>query len=233
MRRLFRDINLVTAPSRTLAERLFDLGAPRIDVIENFVAKDSLRPPHRPGDTTTIGWVAGLEHQIDLDAIPIKQVLQRLLDERPDVRVTTIGLGLGLHSERYTHIPLVEIAQVTRHASAFDIAIAPLSDIPLNQSRSNVKVKEYAAAGVPWLASPIGPYAAMGEKQGGRLVSDDRWFEDLSSLIDKKRDRWKLAKRAAKWAEDDTVERNVGVWEARLGAAIAHAEAKAAPALSA
>ncbi|MCX6521415.1 MAG: hypothetical protein NTZ21_12190, partial [Actinobacteria bacterium] len=28
----------------------------------------------------------------------------------------------------------------------------------------------HAAAGTPWLASPIGPYAGMGEAQGGRLV---------------------------------------------------------------
>ncbi len=28
-----------------------------------------------------------------------------------------------------------------------------------------MKLKEYAGAGAPWLASPIGPYAGLGEEQ--------------------------------------------------------------------
>jgi hypothetical protein len=52
-----------------------------------------------------------------------------------------------------------------------------------------VRVKEYAAAGVRWLASPIGPYAGLGEKQGGRLVPDGRWFEELDRLIRDERAR--------------------------------------------
>ena len=69
-----------------------------------------------------------------------------------------------------------------------------------------MKLKEYAAAGVPWLASPIGPYAGLGEQQGGRLVADDRWYEELVRLIEKPRERRKLAKRGAKWvAERDAL----------------------------
>ncbi len=98
--------------------------------------------------------------------------------------------------------------------ASFDIGIALIDDIPFNRARSDVKVKEYAAAGVPWLASPIGPYAGLGEKQGGRLVADDDWFAALDRLVRKERERHKLAKRAASWAREESLERNLHRWEA-------------------
>jgi glycosyltransferase involved in cell wall biosynthesis len=228
MRRLFRFTDLVTTPSELLAERLRELGAPLAEVIENYV------PDHFAGATRperggiTIGWVAGLEHAMDVERLPIRDALQRLLDERPDVAVASIGLRLGLRSERYHHIDGVPLLELSGYLAQFHIGIAPIADLPFNRSRSNIKVKEYAAVGVPWLASPIGPYAGLGEKQGGRLVADDDWHAALARLIDKPRERGKLAKRAAKWAAGETLVRNVHLWERRLTEAIERARAAAA-----
>ncbi|HMJ02338.1 MAG TPA: hypothetical protein VK506_05315, partial [Conexibacter sp.] len=116
---------------------------------------------------------------------------------------------------------VVQYQQLARYVAAFDVGIAPIADIPFNRAKSNVKVKEYAAMGVPWLASPIGPYADLGEKQGGRLVPDDRWFEELEHLVSDARARKRLAKRGIKWANGQRLRRNLGVWEAALQRAIA------------
>jgi glycosyltransferase involved in cell wall biosynthesis len=227
IQRLFRFVDLVTAPSATLAERLAELGAPRVEVVENFIPDQLLdvsRPPH---EGVTIGWIAGLEHQMDVERIPIREVLQRLLDEREDVRVMTVGLRLGLKGERYEPRDAVPTTELSRCAAELDIAIAPLADIAFSRARSNIKLKEYAAAGTPWLASPVGPYAGMGEKQGGRLVADDRWHEELTRLIDKPRDRGKLGKRARKWAKGETLSANLDAIEATLRRAIEHARSVA------
>lgn len=228
MRKIFEIADLVSTPSPVLAERLRGYGARHTEVIENHVPGRFVLNGRTPREGVTIGWIAGLEHQVDVERIPIRDVLQRLLDERPDVRVVSFGLGLGLRSDRYRHVDVVPLFELTREAAAFDIGIAPLSDIPLNQARSNVKLKEYAAAGACWLASPIGPYVGMGEKQGGRLVPDDGWYEALSRLIDKPRERRKLAKRATKWVADETLEKNVCRWEAAFQAAVARARDGAA-----
>jgi hypothetical protein len=135
----------------------------------------------------------------------------------------SFGLKLGLRGERYRHVDVVPLFELTRAAAAFDVGIAPLSDIAMNRARSNVKLKEYAAAGAAWLASPVGPYAGMGEKQGGRLVADDRWHEELARLLDKPRERAKLAKRAAKWVAGETLSKNARTWEARFEEAVARA----------
>ncbi len=142
----------------------------------------------------------------------------------------SLGLRLGLRSERYFHIPYVPLAVLTRQLVEFDVGIAPLSDIEFNRSRSNVKLKEYAAARVAWLASPIGPYADMGERQGGRLVADDRWHDELVRLIEKPKDRRKLAKRGERWVAGETLSRNAQAWEAALASAVERA--RTAPAVA-
>ena len=65
----------------------------------------------------------------------------------------------------------------------------PLTNIPFSLGRSNVKAREYAAAGVPWLASPVGSYVDLGGDQGGWLVEDDKWFEAMDALIRAGRER--------------------------------------------
>ena len=227
MKRVFRFTDLVTTPSRVLAERMLGYGAPRTDVVENYIPDQLLRPPRRPHEGLTIGWIAGLEHKFDADRLPIRDVLARLLQERADVHVVSIGVGLGLPGDRYRHVQHVPQMQLAEHAASFDVAIAPIADIDFNRARSNIKLKEYAAGGVPWLASPIGPYVGLGEKQGGRLVPDDGWYEALVRLLDRPRERAKLGKRAAKWAASQTITGNARVWEARFAEAIERSRAGA------
>jgi len=230
MRKIFEIADLVTAPSDGLAARLRELGARHAEVIENHVPDQFVQRHRPPRDGVTIGWIAGLEHQLDVDRIPVRAALQRLLDERPEARVVSFGLGLGLGGERYRHVNVVPLFELTREAAVFDVGIAPLSDIAMNRARSNIKLKEYAAAGAVWLASPIGPYVGLGEKQGGRLVPDDGWFEALARLVDKPRERAKLAKRAGKWVAGETLSQNARIWEKRFEEAIARAQASRAAA---
>jgi glycosyltransferase involved in cell wall biosynthesis len=225
MRRLWRLVDVVTTPSSDLAEQLRRDGAPQTEVIPNYLPDEVLNPDRRPHPRVTIGWTAALEHAADVQRLPILDTLQRLLDERDDINVISLGLRLGLRSDRYFHVPSVPVGLLTKQLVEFDVGIAPLADIPFNRSRSDVKLKEYAAAGVPWLASPTGPYLGMGEKQGGRLVPDERWHEELVRLIEKPRERRKLAKRGAKWVAGQTLSRNVQHWEAVLADAVERSRA--------
>lgn len=223
MRKIFQIADLVTAPSEALVARLREYGARHAEVIENHVPDQCVLRTRPPREGVTIGWIAGLEHAMDVERIPIREALQRLLDERPEVRVTSFGLGLGLHSERYRHVNVVPLMELTRAAGTFDVGIAPLADMAMNRARSNIKLKEYAAAGACWLASPVGPYVGLGEKQGGRLVADDDWHDALARLLDKPRERGKLTKRAGKWVAGETLTKNARTWEARFEEAISRA----------
>jgi hypothetical protein len=228
--RLFNTVDLVTTTNERLAGIFREGGAPEVRVIENYVF-DALLGNCTSRSGVRVGWVAGGEHQLDLERIPVRAALQRLLDEYPQLHVTAIGVNLALRSDRYRHLPVVQFPHLLAHLSSFDIGIAPLSpDLHINHVRSDIKLKEYAAVGVPWLASPIGPYAGMGEREGGRLVPDDRWYEELDALIRNDRARRKLAKRAAKWGRQQYLSANAACWEQAFGRAIERARAGVADA---
>ncbi len=218
--RLFELVDLVTTPSARLAEVFREAGAPAVRVIENYVVEDLMRERGVRAEGVTIGWVAGGEHLLDAEALGIADVLGRLLDAHPAVRVATLGLDLGplgLRSDRYRRIAPVPLSELSRWVSTFDVGIAPLSaDVPINHARSSIKVKEYAALGVPWLASPIGPYAGLGERQGGRLVADGEWFAALEAVVGSARARRRLARRAARWGRGQLLARTAGEWEGAL-----------------
>jgi glycosyltransferase involved in cell wall biosynthesis len=231
--KMLRLADVVTTPSAVLADQYRELGATDARVLENFVPPvfEKVRPVKHSG--ITIAYLAALEHQVDYQQLGLRETLTRLLDEHRDLRVMSIGLGLGLTSDRYEHTQHVAFLELARALSCADIGIAPLVDIPWNRARSNIKLKEYASAGLPWLASPVGPYRGMGEEQGGRLVPDDGWHAALERLIANDRERRKLAKRAAKWVKSHGVERHAHLWEQALRDAIACAQARAPRAVAA
>jgi hypothetical protein len=221
---MVRLADVVTTPSSVLAEQYRAWGAAHVAIVENFIpetyAADAGRPPH---EGVTIGWTAGAEHRYDYVTLGLRETLLALLERHPQLHVMSIGIDLGLPHGGYRHRSLVQHEELASHVAAFDIGIAPIADIPFNAARSNVKVKEYAAAGVPWLASPIGPYAGLGERHGGELVPDSGWEAALDRLIRDARRRRKLARQGRKWAQSQTVARNIGAWEDALTLAVRRA----------
>jgi glycosyltransferase involved in cell wall biosynthesis len=207
--------DLVTTTCGELAGRLRRLGGD-VRVVENYVEEGFVRERSvaHPPDGVTIGWIAGGEHRGDLRDLRLRRVLEALLQEQPHVSLVSVGLDLGVQNERYTHVAHVPFPQLPDAIAQFDVALAPIADVSFNRVRSNVKVKEYAAAGVPWLASPIGPYKGLGEEQGGRLVVNHGWADALTDVVTDADARGRLAERAARWGRTQTVLANVGEWEA-------------------
>jgi len=205
--------DVTTTPSELLAERYRAAGVEHVSVLENHLRRSFGFGSRSKHDGVVVGWVAGREHRLDLERIPIADALRRLLDEHPQLRVLTVGVRLPLESPRYEHVDGIEYNDLLKTINRIDIGIAPLADTPFNRSRSNVKLKEYSSGGAMWLASPVGPYRDMGEAQGGRLVTDDNWFAEVDALLRRPRSRRRLARRALRWAKTQTLDRYVGGWD--------------------
>ncbi|MBB4661619.1 glycosyltransferase [Conexibacter arvalis] len=217
LRRMVQAVDVVTTPSRRLAEIFEGFGARTAVVVENFVRDELVDVPRatRSGDGVVIGWLAGAEHQFDAERIPLRDAFTRLLDRHADVRLRTIGVSMGMKHDRYERIPSVPFVDLPRAMVDFDVGIAPLAEVPFNEARSNVKVKEYAVLGIPWLASAVGPYRDLGEREGGRQVADaDGWLDALERLVTSGRERRKLGKRASRWGRKQTISRNLSHWVA-------------------
>lgn len=224
IKRLVQMADLTIASSEPIAERFREYGAQHVQVIENYcpdAALDASAPPN--GATVLAGWLAGNEHHVDIERMPLREQFERLLDAYPQLVIETVGCSMGMRHERYRCDPHVDFFDLPRKLATFDIGLAPVADIPFNHARSNIKVKEYAILGRPWLASPVGPYASLGEKQGGRLVPDHGWVEAIGRLVEKPRERRKLAKQARKWGRAQAMSANVDLWERAIIEAIQRA----------
>jgi len=209
-------VQLVTTPSDHLADRFEAHGARNVHVIDNYLPGAFSRVAPEGHRGIVIGWHAGREHLVDAEQLELVPMLERLLDAHPDVRLVTINVDLtqlGMRHERYTCEEVMPLERLTQRLADFDIGIVPLADIAFNRGRSNVKAREYAAAGVPWLASPVGSYGHLGAEEGGQLVADGEWFDALEQLIGARRERGKRAKRAKAWAKRETIWNMADVWE--------------------
>lgn len=219
-----RFADLVTTPSARIADIYREKGAEHVEVIENYIDRQAIRPRrHPPHEGLVIGWVAGLEHAADIPGLRLVEILSQLLEIHPSLRILTVGARLPLRSDRYEHIKFVPHAELTKIAARIDIAIAPLTDTPFNRARSNIKLKEYAAGGTSWIASAVGPYQDLGEKQGGMVIDNDSWFDALDALIRSPRVRKRLSRRARRWAKSQTIDRHAATWEKAFEGAIERA----------
>jgi len=119
----------------------------------------------------------------------------------------------GVNPHRMRTSPLLPITHYP-DAFQFDIGIVPLSDIPFNHAKSNIKGLEYAANGIPFIASDLPEYRLLHEDGVGHLaITADDWRQQATYLLDynnrkqessRIRDtvsrNWSIEARAEEWS---------------------------------
>lgn len=84
-----------------------------------------------------------------------------------------------------TKKPLVTINFYPLLLSDFDIGIVPLVKNDFNQAKSFIKGLEYAAAGIPFVATDTEEYKYLYDHGIGRIASnEDEWEKHLTELLD-------------------------------------------------
>jgi glycosyltransferase involved in cell wall biosynthesis len=224
IRGMVRTAHVATAPTTELAESLEQTGATAVRVLDNCLPPTFVRPERvMPHQGVIVGWVATDGHARDFEKLQIRETIERLLARHAHLTVRAVGLDVGVQSNRYEYAPWVVYGTLPEALANMDIVIAPLASTEVNHARSAVKLKEYAATGVPWLASPIGPYAGMGEAQGGRLVADGDWLHAIDELMGDADTRRVLGQRGRRWADEMRIERHVEQWEQTFADAVERA----------
>lgn len=95
-------------------------------------------------------------------------------------------LGLPA-SVKFTHEPRKILSQYPQLFRKIDIGIVPLNNIPFNHAKSTIKGLEYAAAGIPFIASWSPEYALLAEQGVGRVASnEEEWIFHLEDLTNPK-----------------------------------------------
>ncbi len=101
------------------------------------------------------------------------------------------------------------------YSRKIDVGIVPLRDVPFNHAKSYLKGMEYAAAGVPFIASALPEYKLLEDGGVGRTASTPQeWIGHMEELLDPKvrkeekeknlenlRSKFSMTQRGLEWAE--------------------------------
>ena len=221
--------DVVTTTTQALADLLGKHFDGPTEVIEsNLDSYQYARRGGRKHDGVTIGWVASREHVADAQMLDLTATLRNVMARDPHIHFTTVGIKLDLDPARYTHVRHVGFLDLCKTVAEWDIGIAPIADHPMSHARSNIKVKEYSGAGVPWVASARGSYAGLGAKEGGVTVADDGWEQALLGLAGSRLKRMRLRRKAEAWGKSQHIKHHTQRWEAVMELAVEAAARRAA-----
>lgn len=219
------DLVTVTTPALQKVYRRFT-HAPVV-VIPNYVPRDyltvetaGLERPEEDEGKLLLGWSGSLEtHPQDLQVT--RGAVARLLRERPDtVQLTIVGTGKGVrrafgtsqHNKvlRTGWVPLTQYPSVMKE---LDVGMVPLEPSAFNDGKSWLKGLEWAALGVPFVASPTQPYINLWGRGAGLLADNPRaWYSGLKALVERDDYRHEVAARAKVVAEQLVIEDHLEEW---------------------
>jgi glycosyltransferase involved in cell wall biosynthesis len=214
--------HMVTVSTEPLAVQMRQYND-NVVVIGNYLDAAALKYPRPEWDGLTIGWGGSFTHGADFAAV--SPHLRSFFKRRPDVAWHSFGHDYGSLTgatrRRFTRWrDIVEDPRAYRASMRWDIGVAPLADTPFNQSKSDLRVREYCAAGVPAVYSRVGPYAAaVIDGETGLLASTRKeWLEALHALADDDGLRDRIGKAAREHAATYTVQGHGGqLWVDALG----------------
>lgn len=96
----------------------------------------------------------------------------------------SFGELVGIPEERMSYSYGVPMTMYPELLTYFDIGLVPLNDIPFNHAKSNIKGLEYAAAGIPFVASDLPEYRFLYSTGVGRVATTPgQWVEQVGALL--------------------------------------------------
>jgi glycosyltransferase involved in cell wall biosynthesis len=183
---VMRHAAIVVAGNPYLAERAWEAGARRVEIIPSVIdlnryPEPKFSRPRNPSEPVRIGWIGTPSTATFLR--PVRVPLQRVADA-PDLRLVLIGAGdtdTGISgAERLAWSEEREYELLDK----LDVGIMPLADLPWERGKCGYKLIQYLACGKPVIASPVGVNAEIVEPgvNGFLAASDGEWTEAIETL---------------------------------------------------
>jgi hypothetical protein len=180
----------VTVSTPFIQERLTD-GDRQPFLIRNGVNVEAFAVRQHGSRQPVLGWAGSTAHRSgDLDVIRsfankvqgMEWVHLGHHDAQP-----SFAEQAGIKPSKLSVIPMLPPSQYCL-SFAFDIGVVPLTDHEFNKAKSWIKGLEYAAAGVPFIASPSPEYLHLSNEYGiGRIAATpEEWVHHIGQLSDYK-----------------------------------------------
>lgn len=208
--------DVVTTSTKELAERLLRHNK-NVVVIPNYLPDRYWNVEKRETVRLTIGWAGSVTHWDDLRMI--SKVVEQVLDEFPDVELALAGMdAYPFRHSRIKKLEPVKLEEYPELLAQFDIGLAPLADDSFNECKSDLKFLEYAAVGIPVIASRVAAYSgSISNGVNGFLAKNHKdWLTYLRRLIEDQALRKSIGSKAKEFAESRLISKNIRHWESVL-----------------
>lgn len=206
--------DLVTCTTPALAERYARHG--RVAVLPNLVPARYLEVDAPAHDGVVVGWGGShATHVGDLESTG--GGVARAVEET-GARFHVIGTGIGVQralglAEEPSATGWVELDEWPSALAALDVGVVPLAENRFSEAKSWLKGLEYAAVGVPFVASPRADYLRLHAEGLGVLVEEPTdWTAELRRLIEDDALRAERAEEGRETASSMTYELHAGRW---------------------
>ena len=206
--------HLVTVTTDRLADVMRKYN-PNVAVLPNCVPGELLELERPRRDKVTVGWAGGASHALDMALIA--EQLGRFLDRTPKAQLHLIGTDYRKTVARVGRFTGWDNDTSTYYRNIdFDIGLAPLTDSPFNACKSPIKALEYAALGIPVIASDVTPYRefVIDGVTGFLCKRKSDWGRRLDELANDQQLREDMGRKAREHAAQWTIQRNWHRWEA-------------------
>jgi glycosyltransferase involved in cell wall biosynthesis len=211
--------DLVTVTTEALAETVrARTDHPNVKVIGNYLPASVLTTERKRSKHVTIGYAGGASHAMDIATIATS--VRKVLDRDPSLRLHVVGVDyrptLG-HNHAY-HTKWVDnpadYCLGMAQSLDFDIGLAPLAPTRFNYSKSHLKALEYAAMGIPVVASDFGPYPGfvIDGVTGFLVTTKQQWRDRIRELVADADLRESMGAKARELAAQHTIEGNWQKW---------------------
>lgn len=210
-----RTADLVTVTCEPLAEQFRRYtNHPNIKVIPNYIPEFVLNLKRHRNRRITIGWSGGASHTWDVAMIA--RPVRKVMDTDPSLRLHIVGVDFRasfghLHTRHTNWEP--DPRDYYKHLD-FDIGLAPIAGSKFNECKSYLKALEYAAMGIPVIASDFGPYPefVVDGVTGFLVKTEKQWRDRIRELVADKELRETMGAKARELAAQHTIEGNWRKW---------------------
>jgi hypothetical protein len=188
-------------------------------VLPNCVPAFVLDTARQERPRPAVGWQGGASHGADVGLVagPVRRFLKRFpgwdlrlggADYRPTFKA-------GDRAQFSEWVPVYDDPEGYYATLDFDIGLAPLTMKPFDHSKSNIKVLEYAARGIPAVATDCGVYASfIRHGENGFLVrAEHEWLKYMSVLAGDDELRRKMGETARADARNYLIEDRYVEWD--------------------
>jgi glycosyltransferase involved in cell wall biosynthesis len=181
---LIRRAQIVTCGNQQIADHAAALGA-TTRILPTVVDTDRYVPvPRRESGLPTVGWIGS--HSTYRYLADLFPVLESVAARRP-FRLLVVGAGQPVPPITGVEVDARDwrLEREVADFQSLDVGLYPIAGEAWAAGKSGLKAIEYMAVGVPYVASPIGAAAELGEPGTTHFLasSSQEWTDALVRLL--------------------------------------------------